>query len=145
MVIFAAAIWTIRKTSHEKRKRSRTNDSKEPDKVNANVNSESNITNKNEITGEEDVNVEEKEERNDKQSPNDKEYPNDEERPNDEECPKDDTIAELPDPKWEKVGQIQELYMYPLKSGRGKNVRECDFTEYGMKLDDAGKFTLRDR
>ncbi|XP_012238906.1 mitochondrial amidoxime-reducing component 1 isoform X7 [Bombus impatiens] len=151
VVILAAAVWTIRKTSHEKRKRSRTNDSKEPDKVNANVNSESNINNKNEVTREEDVNVEENEETYDKQSPNDKEYPNDEERPkdeerpNDEECPKDDTIAELPDPKWEKVGQIQELYMYPLKSGRGKNVRECDFTEYGMKLDNAGKFALRDR
>ena len=57
----------------------------------------------------------------------------------------DDTITELPDPKWEKVGQIQELYVYPLKSGRGKSLRECDFTEWGISFENAGKFKLRDR
>ncbi|KOX75830.1 MOSC domain-containing protein 1, mitochondrial [Melipona quadrifasciata] len=49
------------------------------------------------------------------------------------------------DAKWEKVGQIQELYMYPLKSGRGMSLRECDFTEWGISFEDAGKFKLRDR
>ncbi|OAD53227.1 MOSC domain-containing protein 1, mitochondrial, partial [Eufriesea mexicana] len=62
-----------------------------------------------------------------------------------EECPSDDAISELPDPKWVKVGQIQELYMYPLKSGRGKNLRECSFTEFGISLENEGKFTLKDR
>lgn len=59
--------------------------------------------------------------------------------------PKKDTIPELPDPKWRKVGQIQELYMYPLKSGRGKDVTECDFTEYGISIENEGRFILRDR
>ncbi|KAG6798422.1 mitochondrial amidoxime-reducing component 1 isoform X3 [Apis mellifera caucasica] len=35
--------------------------------------------------------------------------------------------------------------MYPLKSGRGKTLRECDFTQYGISLEDKGRFTLRDR
>ena len=62
-----------------------------------------------------------------------------------EERASDDTINELPDPKWEKVGQIQELYMYPLKSGRGRSLRECDFTDLGISCEDGGKFKLRDR
>lgn len=56
-----------------------------------------------------------------------------------------DVIAELPKPKWKKVGQIQELYFYPLKSGRGKSITECNFTNYGISVRDEGKLTLRDR
>ncbi|XP_076761826.1 mitochondrial amidoxime-reducing component 1 isoform X1 [Xylocopa sonorina] len=63
----------------------------------------------------------------------------------DEESLIDDSIPELPDPKWVKVGQVQELYVYPLKSGRGKTVKECDFTEFGISLDDKGRITLKDR
>ncbi|XP_043250406.1 mitochondrial amidoxime-reducing component 1-like isoform X2 [Colletes gigas] len=60
-------------------------------------------------------------------------------------CPSNDTIPELPDPKWMKVGQIQELYAYPLKSGRGQDVKECNFTEFGISIEKEGRFTLRDR
>lgn len=60
-------------------------------------------------------------------------------------CVSGETILDLPNPKWVKVGQIQELYIYPLKSGRGKNVRECDFTEYGICVENDGRFALRDR
>ncbi|XP_063987506.1 mitochondrial amidoxime-reducing component 1-like [Diachasmimorpha longicaudata] len=54
-------------------------------------------------------------------------------------------IKELPQPIWVKVGQIKELYFYPLKSGRGKEVPECEFTEYGIALEDKAGLTLRDR
>lgn len=57
----------------------------------------------------------------------------------------DDTIPELPDPKWVKVGQVQELYIYPLKSGRGRNLSDCSFTEFGICIEDKRKCTLRDR
>ncbi|XP_054016010.1 mitochondrial amidoxime-reducing component 1-like isoform X1 [Hylaeus anthracinus] len=56
-----------------------------------------------------------------------------------------DNIPELPYPNWVKVGEIQELYAYPLKSGRGKAVKECDFTEFGISIESKGRFTLRDR
>ncbi|XP_031845755.1 mitochondrial amidoxime-reducing component 1 isoform X2 [Nomia melanderi] len=56
-----------------------------------------------------------------------------------------DTIPELPDPKWVKVGQVQELYIYPLKSGRGRNLSDCNFTEFGISIEDERKCTLRDR
>ncbi|XP_034181029.1 mitochondrial amidoxime-reducing component 1 isoform X1 [Osmia lignaria lignaria] len=64
--------------------------------------------------------------------------------PEEEEQTEDDTISELPDPNWVKVGQVRELYIYPLKSGRGKELRECNFTEYGISVENQG-FTLRDR
>lgn len=57
----------------------------------------------------------------------------------------EETVSDLPDLKWSKVGKIQELYVYPLKSGRGRNVKECEFTEYGISIEERGKFTLRDR
>lgn len=56
-----------------------------------------------------------------------------------------ETIPELPKPKWVKVGQVQELYMYPLKSGRGKDIRECFFSEYGICIQNKGHLALRDR
>ncbi|XP_076249705.1 mitochondrial amidoxime-reducing component 1 isoform X2 [Calliopsis andreniformis] len=60
-------------------------------------------------------------------------------------CSNKCNIPELSEPKWRKVGQIQELYVYPLKSGRGKGIREGDFTEYGISIENKGHFTLRDR
>lgn len=56
-----------------------------------------------------------------------------------------DEIPELPGPNWVKVGQVQELYVYPMKSGRGRSVAECEFTELGICIESEGKFTLRDR
>ncbi|XP_015593032.1 mitochondrial amidoxime-reducing component 1 isoform X2 [Cephus cinctus] len=55
-------------------------------------------------------------------------------------------IDELPDPKWLKVGKIKEIFYYPLKSGRGKDVKQCHFTEYGISVTDTpGNVVLRDR
>lgn len=56
-----------------------------------------------------------------------------------------DTISELPNPNWVRVGQVQELYIYPLKSGRGKDIRECFFSEYGITVRSKGRVDLRDR
>lgn len=114
-------MWTARKTSY-KRKESRTNEteeSEESEKVEKNVNREN-----------DNANHENVKKNDDKKDPS-----------NDD----DETIPELSNPNWVKVGQIQELYMYPLKSGRGKTLRECDFTQYGISLEDKGRFTLRDR
>lgn len=56
------------------------------------------------------------------------------------------STAELLADKWLKVGKVKELYFYPLKSGRGKNVLECKFTELGIAMMGSdGQFTLRDR
>lgn len=54
-------------------------------------------------------------------------------------------ISELVDPRWLKVGKVKELYFYPLKSGRGRTVTECKFTEFGISVNCDGQFTLRDR
>nr|XP_033332970.1 mitochondrial amidoxime-reducing component 1-like isoform X2 [Megalopta genalis] len=56
-----------------------------------------------------------------------------------------DDIPELPDPKWTKVGEVEELYVYPMKSGRGRSLGECEFTEFGICIESQGKFALRDR
>ncbi|KAJ6630522.1 Mitochondrial amidoxime-reducing component 1 [Pseudolycoriella hygida] len=55
------------------------------------------------------------------------------------------TRSELSKPQWIKVGQVKELYLYPLKSGRRKEVKECDFTEFGIAFREDDLFTLRDR
>lgn len=108
-------VWTARKTSC-KRKESRTrNETEESENIEKNVEEKDNANHE------------------------------DDEEEEEEEDSNDATIPELPNPNWVKVGQIQELYMYPLKSGRGKTLRECDFTEYGISLEDKGRFTLRDR
>lgn len=117
VAILVVVVWTVRTTSHKKRKRCSKNEPKNKPDVNNGENSNAEAT-------EEGTRESEK---------------------NEEERASDDTINELPDPKWKKVGQIQELYMYPLKSGRGKSVSECDFTEWGISFEDAGKFKLRDR
>lgn len=53
--------------------------------------------------------------------------------------------SDIPKLKWVKVGRVEELYYYPLKSGRGKAVTECKFTEFGISIEKDGLFTLRDR
>ncbi|XP_037048136.1 mitochondrial amidoxime-reducing component 1-like [Bradysia coprophila] len=55
------------------------------------------------------------------------------------------STSELHTEKWLKVGKVKELFFYPLKSGRGKNVLECKFTEFGIAIMGSGQFTLRDR
>lgn len=112
-------VWTARKASC-KRKESRTKNETEESEESENI--EKNVEGKDNVNHEDDEEEEEEKERSN-----------------------DATIPELPNPNWVKVGQIQELYMYPLKSGRGKTLRECDFTEYGISLEDKGRFTLRDR
>lgn len=56
-----------------------------------------------------------------------------------------ETVSDIPKLKWVKVGRVEELYYYPLKSGRGKTVTECKFTEFGISVEKNGLFTLRDR
>ncbi|KAI4495552.1 hypothetical protein M0802_008564 [Mischocyttarus mexicanus] len=51
----------------------------------------------------------------------------------------------IPKLKWVKVGRVEELYYYPLKSGRGKTITECKFTKYGISVEENGLLTLRDR
>ncbi|KAF3424996.1 hypothetical protein E2986_08704, partial [Frieseomelitta varia] len=121
--ILVVAVWTVRTTSHEKRKPSSKN--------------ETTSRNKPDVNSEVKSNAEGTEEENE-------EGTRESEKSNEERAC-DDTINELPDPNWEKVGEIQELYMYPLKSGRGRSLRECDFTNWGISCGDPGKFKLRDR
>lgn len=42
--------------------------------------------------------------------------------------------------RWKRVGKVDELWLYPLKSGKGKSVTAAEFQRLGMK---AGIF--RDR
>ncbi|XP_066585709.1 mitochondrial amidoxime-reducing component 1-like [Prorops nasuta] len=46
---------------------------------------------------------------------------------------------------WVKVGTVHELYIYPLKSGRGRTLEDCEFTEYGINVREKGLLTLKDR
>lgn len=55
------------------------------------------------------------------------------------------TAPDLLNPRWLKVGKVKELYCYPLKSGRGKKVTECKFTEFGVSVSNDNHLTLRDR
>ncbi|CAK9823582.1 Mitochondrial amidoxime-reducing component 1 [Anthophora retusa] len=128
-IVLVVVVWTVRKTSKKSEKQ------KESEITEANVTEETKETEETEMPEEQENVVENS---------------NDEENANhvivdDTECSKDDTIPELPDPKWVKVGEIQELYMYPLKSGRGKSLKQCDFTEFGISLENEGMFTLVDR
>ncbi|KAK2582550.1 hypothetical protein KPH14_004841 [Odynerus spinipes] len=53
--------------------------------------------------------------------------------------------SDFPELKWVKVARVEELYYYPLKSGRGKAVGECKFTEHGISIESNGLFSLNDR
>lgn len=55
------------------------------------------------------------------------------------------STSELLNPRWLKVGKVKELYFYPLKSGRGKQLQKCKFTEFGISVNSDDQFTLRDR
>lgn len=55
------------------------------------------------------------------------------------------STPELVNPCWLKVGKVKELYYYPLKSGRGKEVTECEFTQFGISITNDSHLTLRDR
>ncbi|XP_043288875.1 mitochondrial amidoxime reducing component 2-like [Venturia canescens] len=55
------------------------------------------------------------------------------------------TIPALEDSEWIEIGRIKELYLYPLKSGKGKAIENCDFTDYGISVKTSGLFTLDDR
>lgn len=57
-------------------------------------------------------------------------------------------ITAAPDPlssEWMEIGRVKELYYYPLKSGRGKSISQCDFTDFGISFREDGLFTLKDR
>lgn len=58
----------------------------------------------------------------------------------------EDIVEDLSDKKWIKVGKILDLYVYPLKSGRGIKLYNGQFTRLGISLIESnGNFTLRDR
>lgn len=52
-----------------------------------------------------------------------------------------------PPEKWEQVGKVTELYIYPLKSGRRIPVKTADCAKYSFKLAKADNklYQLRDR
>lgn len=52
-----------------------------------------------------------------------------------------------PPAKWEKVGEVTELYIYPLKSGRRVPLMEAECTKYGLKqtAKDERVYQMRDR
>ena len=50
--------------------------------------------------------------------------------------------------KWKKVGEISELHIYPLKSGKGIQLQEAECTDFGLKATSAAPVEyqhLRDR
>lgn len=49
--------------------------------------------------------------------------------------------------KWKSVGEVTNLYLYPLKSGRAIELQEAQCTEYGLShtSQDSGELQLRDR
>ncbi|XP_046742243.1 mitochondrial amidoxime reducing component 2-like [Diprion similis] len=59
---------------------------------------------------------------------------------------KNDTLQQIIPKEWRKIGHVNELFIYPLKSGRGKYLKDSVFTDYGisMSIDDR-YFLLRDR
>lgn len=55
------------------------------------------------------------------------------------------STSELSNPRWMRVGKVKELFFYPLKSGRGKAITDCEFTEFGISVVNGEQFNLRDR
>ncbi|XP_012273670.1 mitochondrial amidoxime-reducing component 1 [Orussus abietinus] len=55
-----------------------------------------------------------------------------------------DIIPELPQPRWTKVGKVAKLFFYPLKSGSGIEISNCNFTEFGISVEEEA-FILQDR
>ncbi|XP_015514860.2 mitochondrial amidoxime-reducing component 1 [Neodiprion lecontei] len=59
---------------------------------------------------------------------------------------KNDTLQQILPKEWRKIGHVNELFIYPLKSGRGKYLKESVFTDYGISVNiDNRYFSLRDR
>nr|CAD7601813.1 unnamed protein product [Timema genevievae] len=50
-----------------------------------------------------------------------------------------------PPSRWRRVGELAELTVFPLKSGRGVRLEEADCTEIGLRTREEGVFQLRDR
>nr|CAD7601814.1 unnamed protein product [Timema genevievae] len=50
-----------------------------------------------------------------------------------------------PPVKWRRVGELLELTLYPLKSGRGIDLEEADCAELGLRTTDKKPLVLRDR
>lgn len=55
--------------------------------------------------------------------------------------------SKKPPEKWEAVGEVTELYIYPLKSGRRVAVKKAECTQAGFKqtAEDEKVYQLRDR
>lgn len=58
---------------------------------------------------------------------------------------KKDALERILPKEWMKIGQIKELFVYPLKSGRGRPLKDSIFTDYGISVTNNGHFPLRDR
>ncbi|XP_032679073.1 mitochondrial amidoxime-reducing component 1-like [Odontomachus brunneus] len=54
-------------------------------------------------------------------------------------------ISELPDPRWIRVGNVTNLYMYPLVSGKACDVDECQITFDEMYMFKKGELITWDR
>uniref|UniRef100_A0ABD2W3T8 MOSC domain-containing protein n=2 Tax=Trichogramma kaykai TaxID=54128 RepID=A0ABD2W3T8_9HYME len=54
-------------------------------------------------------------------------------------------ILSSSDESWKRVGKVKDLLFYPLKSGRAQSVTQCLFGEYGISVEEAGNFCLKDR
>lgn len=48
---------------------------------------------------------------------------------------------------WEPVGEVRDLCLYPLKSGRRKHLKTAECTKYGLQQtrEDGKVYQLRDR
>lgn len=55
--------------------------------------------------------------------------------------------SKKPPEKWEAVGEVTELYIYPLKSGRRVAANKAECTQAGFKQskEDEKVYQLRDR
>lgn len=62
-------------------------------------------------------------------------------------CKANEVLDGILPKEWKIIGEIKELFIYPLKSGRGKNLKVSLFTDYGISTfsEDDGCFLLRDR
>lgn len=53
----------------------------------------------------------------------------------------------VPPKKWELVANIKHLYLYPLKSGKGQEIKKADCTVFGIQMskEEDSVMPLRDR
>lgn len=54
-------------------------------------------------------------------------------------------VVDIPELPWTKVGKVHELFIYPLKSGKGEQLTKCFFDDYGILVKNDAFFNLRDR